>query len=100
LLLQMRGVVNPSINFVNLIHSHEYYTRITIESDLSTTMLNFCKNLKITNPRFPTSIKDLDHCVKDMIGSGGDGLIDPDHPGFNDANYKKRRSMIAANADA
>jgi hypothetical protein len=35
-----------------------------------------------------------------MIGSGGGGLIDPDHPGFNDDKYKKRRSMIAANADA
>ena len=46
-------------------------------------------------PWFPLSIKELDKCVTDTIGSDGGGLVSPDHPGFNDAEYRKRRTYIS-----
>jgi len=45
-------------------------------------------------PWFPCSIKELDQCVATIDGGETGGLIDPDHPGFNDPEYRKRREMI------
>ncbi|CAD7958761.1 unnamed protein product [Amoebophrya sp. A120] len=57
--------------------------------------------LELTPPKyvpwFPASAKELDRCVIDTIG-GDSGLIDEDHPGFQDESYKKRRQDIAEQA--
>ena len=45
-------------------------------------------------------MEELDQCVVDTIGSDSGGLIDPDHPGFNDREYLKRREEIAAAANS
>ncbi|CDW76459.1 phenylalanine 4-monooxygenase [Stylonychia lemnae] len=44
-------------------------------------------------PWFPTQIYDFDHIGKRILGAG-DGIQDTDHPGFNDAEYRKRRAEI------
>eukprot|EP00929_Paragymnodinium_shiwhaense_P118629 TRINITY_DN90542_c0_g1_i1.p1 TRINITY_DN90542_c0_g1~~TRINITY_DN90542_c0_g1_i1.p1 ORF type:complete len:504 (+),score=129.55 TRINITY_DN90542_c0_g1_i1:97-1608(+) len=51
-------------------------------------------------PWFPTSLRELDDCVTEVIGAGDGGLVDPDHPGFNDAAYMKRREELAAIANS
>lgn len=51
-------------------------------------------------PWFPASRKDLDKCVEEVIGSGTGGLLAPDHPGFNDKVYQKRREEIAECANS
>jgi len=48
-------------------------------------------------PWFPANPRELDLCVVDTIG-GDSGLIDEDHPGFQDEDYKKRRQQIAEQA--
>ncbi len=44
-------------------------------------------------PWFPTAIEDFDHIGKRILGAG-DGIQDTDHPGFSDAEYRKRRADI------
>jgi len=51
-------------------------------------------------PWFPISRKELDYCVEEVIGSGTGGLLAPDHPGFHDEHYKKRREEIASIANS
>lgn len=43
-------------------------------------------------PWFPLNIRDLDLTRETL--DGGTDLINPDHPGFHDATYKKRREEI------
>mmetsp|Transcript_170909 Transcript_170909/g.547764 ORF Transcript_170909/g.547764 Transcript_170909/m.547764 type:complete len:494 (-) Transcript_170909:175-1656(-) len=45
-------------------------------------------------PWFPSTRKEIDLCVEDVIGAGAGGLVDQDHPGFNDKEYMKRREEI------
>lgn len=47
-------------------------------------------------PWFPTHISDLD-LTRDTL-DGGTDLINKDHPGFNDPEYKARRGAIIGNA--
>ena len=42
--------------------------------------------------RFPEHISDLDHTGSCL--DGGTALINEEHPGFNDMEYRKRRDMI------
>jgi len=42
-------------------------------------------------PWFPTHIDDFDHIGKRCLGAG-DGFEATDHPGLNDAAYRKRRT--------
>jgi len=51
-------------------------------------------------PWFPSARKDLDVCVQEVIGSDTGGLCAPDHPGFNDAAYLRRRTEIAEIANS
>lgn len=51
-------------------------------------------------PWFPCSRKDLDRCVEETIGAGSGGLVNPDHPGFNDREYIRRREEIAEVANS
>lgn len=50
-------------------------------------------------PWFPTQIEDFDHIGKRVLSSG-DGIQETDHPGFNDPEYRQRRSMITNKAFA
>jgi len=45
-------------------------------------------------PWFPSNIRDLDLTQETL--DGGDGLINEDHPGFTDKEYKIRRKELAA----
>lgn len=45
-------------------------------------------------PWFPTQILDFNYIGKRILGAG-DGIQDCDHPGFHDAEYRKRRAEIA-----
>ena len=51
-------------------------------------------------PWFPANLKDLDHCVDEIGGGEEGGLVSPDHPGFNDKEYLKRREEIAEQANS
>ena len=44
-------------------------------------------------PWFPVNMSDFDHIGKRILGAG-DGIQDTDHPGFNDAEYRRRRAEI------
>ena len=44
-------------------------------------------------PWFPTSLQDLDFCVKQTLDAGAE--LESDHPGFNDEEYRNRRKEIA-----
>lgn len=44
-------------------------------------------------PWFPTNITDFDYIGKRIL-SEGDGIQEADHPGFHDAEYRKRRDEI------
>jgi phenylalanine-4-hydroxylase len=44
-------------------------------------------------PWFPTAFEDFDNIGNRILGSG-DGIQEVDHPGFNDAEYRKRREHI------
>eukprot|EP00929_Paragymnodinium_shiwhaense_P094224 TRINITY_DN54662_c0_g1_i1.p1 TRINITY_DN54662_c0_g1~~TRINITY_DN54662_c0_g1_i1.p1 ORF type:complete len:526 (+),score=31.52 TRINITY_DN54662_c0_g1_i1:66-1580(+) len=59
-------------------------------------------------PWFPSNLNELEDCVCDTIGGNSSndtgesnednctgGLLSPDHPGFNDAEYIKRRKYLA-----
>jgi phenylalanine-4-hydroxylase len=46
-----------------------------------------------TVPWFPTSLADLDYCVKETLDAGAE--LESDHPGFNDDEYRNRRKDIA-----
>jgi len=45
-------------------------------------------------PYFPTSLDDVEKMGK-IVLSGGNQLINEDHPGFNDKQYVSRRNHIA-----
>lgn len=49
---------------------------------------------------FPANLKELDFCVGDISGGDGGGLVNQDHPGFNDKEYLKRRRAIADYANS
>lgn len=49
---------------------------------------------------FPANLKELDNCVTAIGGGDEGGLISPDHPGFNDKQYLKRRQEIADYANS
>jgi len=55
-----------------------------------------CMTLKIPTtqmvPWFPQRIRDLDYTVDTL--DGGTDLINDDHPGFHDVEYRKRRDKI------
>ena len=55
-----------------------------------------CAELQINDPRecdwFPMNIRDLDLTRETL--DGGTDLINEDHPGFHDENYRKRREDI------
>jgi predicted Zn-ribbon and HTH transcriptional regulator len=55
-----------------------------------------CAELQINEPRecdwFPMNIRDLDLTRETL--DGGTDLINEDHPGFHDENYRKRREDI------
>ena len=55
-----------------------------------------CAELQINDPRecdwFPMNIRDLDLTRETL--DGGTDLINEDHPGFHDENYRKRREEI------
>lgn len=52
-------------------------------------------------PWYPQNMKELDICVAECIeGGGSGGLVEPDHPGFNDREYQERRCKIAEIANA
>ena len=42
-------------------------------------------------PWFPKQLSDLDKCIK-TLDAGAE--LEADHPGFKDAEYRKRRQMI------
>jgi phenylalanine-4-hydroxylase len=48
-------------------------------------------------PWFPTIIDDFDYIGKRTLSSG-DGIQETDHPGFCDAEYRKRKDMITKKA--
>ena len=48
-------------------------------------------------PWFPTIIDDFDYIGKRTLSSG-DGIQETDHPGFHDAEYRKRKDMITKKA--
>ncbi len=67
--------------------------------------LKDCSKVEIIAPTdvpwFPTNLKELDHCVTETIDGGeSGGLINPDHPGFNDPEYRKRRDYITEVANS
>jgi len=47
-------------------------------------------------PWFPQKVKDMDFTVDTL--DGGTDLINDDHPGFKDEEYKERRNMLAETA--
>ncbi|KAL0491749.1 phenylalanine-4-hydroxylase [Acrasis kona] len=47
-------------------------------------------------PWFPRKISDLDKFNQTVLSAGSE--LESDHPGFNDAEYRKRRLKIAENA--
>lgn len=49
-----------------------------------------------TVPWFPTSLRELDDARSTL--DGGTSLINEDHPGFSDEDYKRRRNAIVQNA--
>lgn len=51
-------------------------------------------------PWFPSTRKEIDQCVEEVIGSDTGGLVAPDHPGFNDAEYMRRRQELAEFANS
>jgi len=65
-----------------------------------------CVDVEVMQPRrvpwFPINIRDLDSTREAIDGDDGDtgGLMAPDHPGFNDEEYRERRQRIVAEAAA
>jgi phenylalanine-4-hydroxylase len=63
-----------------------------------------CKAQVIGSPEvpwFPRGITELDDVfveTAEVSADGGDGDITSDHPGFTDAEYRRRRSLITQNA--
>jgi len=51
-------------------------------------------------PWFPSTRKEIDLCVEEVIGADSGGLLAPDHPGFHDEAYKKRRNELAELANS
>mmetsp|Transcript_34841 Transcript_34841/g.26008 ORF Transcript_34841/g.26008 Transcript_34841/m.26008 type:complete len:165 (-) Transcript_34841:678-1172(-) len=45
-------------------------------------------------PWFPHNLDDLDCIGRKLLGPG-DGIVDVDHPGFHDKEYRQRRALIA-----
>ena len=64
--------------------------------NLLQTLREECAGIKVMPPRevpwFPANIRDLDK-TKDAL-DGETDLIAPDHPGFHDEEYRKRRNML------
>ena len=61
---------------------------------------DFCGKVDILRakevPWFPTEMAHLDEVVDAAISGEGDtGLIEKDHPGFNDKEYRERRNHLA-----
>jgi len=44
-------------------------------------------------PWFPRKIRDLDRFADQILSYGSE--LDSDHPGFTDAEYRKRRAILA-----
>uniref|UniRef100_A0A0G4HQZ4 phenylalanine 4-monooxygenase n=1 Tax=Chromera velia CCMP2878 TaxID=1169474 RepID=A0A0G4HQZ4_9ALVE len=50
----------------------------------------------VSVPWFPRSLKDIDAFSKSTLDAGTE--LDSDHPGFSDADYRRRREVIVKNA--
>ncbi|KAG8439427.1 hypothetical protein GDO86_005584 [Hymenochirus boettgeri] len=63
---------------------------------LATALANVADEVKTikeeTFPSFPRKLQDLDKCHHLIVKY--DPSLDPDHPGFGDQNYKKRRAFF------
>eukprot|EP01080_Neovahlkampfia_damariscottae_P009471 gene9471-1677_t len=80
---------------------------VDLDNELSTKELASLKSelkqytstfevLGSNTPWFPRKLSDLDRFGNKVLEAGAD--LESDHPGFNDAEYRKRRSIISENA--
>jgi phenylalanine-4-hydroxylase len=104
--IQSRQVPLRSTNTVTSVYLHCAAT--TDEPGLKSALDEIrAMNLPITNvvgswdiPWFPTCAADLDKLDQNTLSAGSDLADDPNdpHPGFNDKEYRQRRSAIVENA--
>jgi len=62
--------------------------------ELQATSVKLAIMPPIRVPWFPTKIEDLDNTLDVIDGDESGGLVNPDHPGFHDAEYRERRDSI------
>jgi len=78
--------------------SDDKIQQMLLELRLSAVDLEVMKPRRV--PWFPINIRDLDNMRNAIDGGEGDeaGLLNPDHPGFNDPDYRQRREIIVQKA--